>query len=356
MRDAGLAAARPGHLGGARRAAALCVVQADELGRARPCGQARGDPRRRRATAALGGDGGGDPRRHPRARSRPPRRAAPALRDGLARRLDAAGGDLRVPARRRRAAAPERARDPGGAHRRRLRPPLQDRGDRRRAVRQGGHIPHLLVLARLGARGRRRAPARARPDGAPAARGVSARALRRGVRRADGAAPRQLPAGLLAPRTDRGGRADHHRGALGGGLVVTGYDVIVIGSGAGGGTLVHRLAPSGKRILLLERGDWLRREPQNWSAHSVFVDNRYVSADTWYDADDKPFQPQVHYFVGGATKLYGAALYRLRAEDFGELMHHDGPSPAWPVGYDEFEPYYTQAETLYRVHGARGED
>jgi choline dehydrogenase-like flavoprotein len=137
---------------------------------------------------------------------------------------------------------------------------------------------------------------------------------------------------------------------------VTTYDVIVIGSGAGGGTLVHRLAPSGKRILLLERGDWLTREPQNWSAHDVFVENRYVSPDTWYDADDKPFQPQVHYFVGGATKLYGAALYRLRAEDFDQLMHHDGPSPAWPVGYDEFEPYYTQAEALYQVHGARGED
>ena len=88
----------------------------------------------------------------------------------------------------------------------------------------------------------------------------------------------------------------------------------------------------------------------------VFVDNRYISPDTWYDADGKPFQPQVHYFVGGATKLYGAALYRLRAEDFGELRHHDGISPAWPIGYDEMEPYYTQAEQLYQVHGARGED
>ena len=98
------------------------------------------------------------------------------------------------------------------------------------------------------------------------------------------------------------------------------YDVIVIGSGAGGGTLVHRLASSGKRILLLERGDWLPREPQNWSAADVFVDNRYVSPDTWYDAETaKAFQPQIHYFVGGATKLYGAALYRLRQEDFGEL-------------------------------------
>jgi choline dehydrogenase-like flavoprotein len=134
------------------------------------------------------------------------------------------------------------------------------------------------------------------------------------------------------------------------------YDVIVIGSGAGGGTLVRHLAPSGKRILLLERGDWLPREPQNWLARDVFVDNRYVSEDTWYDGAGKPFQPQVHYCVGGATKLYGAALYRLRKEDFGALRHHDGISPAWPIDYDEMEPYYTRAEQLYRVHGARGED
>ena len=132
--------------------------------------------------------------------------------------------------------------------------------------------------------------------------------------------------------------------------------MIVIGSGAGGGTLVRRLAPSGKRILLLERGGWLPREPQNWLAEDVFVDDRYVSPDTWYYEDGEAFQPQVHYFVGGATKLYGAALYRLRAEDFGELRHHDGISPAWPIAYDEMEPYYTEAEQLYQVHGARGED
>jgi choline dehydrogenase-like flavoprotein len=134
------------------------------------------------------------------------------------------------------------------------------------------------------------------------------------------------------------------------------YDVIIIGTGAGGGTLARHLAPSGKRILLLERGDWLPREPQNWLAQDVFVDNRYVSEDTWYDGDGKAFQPQIHYFVGGATKLYGAALYRLRAEDFGELKHHDGVSPAWPISYDDIEPYYTLAEQLYEVHGAHGED
>jgi choline dehydrogenase-like flavoprotein len=134
------------------------------------------------------------------------------------------------------------------------------------------------------------------------------------------------------------------------------YDVIIVGTGAGGGTLARHLAPSGKRILLLERGDWLTREPQNWSTADVFVDNRYISPDSWYDAKGKAFQPQIHYFVGGATKLYGAALYRLRERDFGELVHHDGVSPAWPIGYDDLEPYYTLAEQRYQVHGARGED
>jgi len=134
------------------------------------------------------------------------------------------------------------------------------------------------------------------------------------------------------------------------------HDVIVIGSGAGGGTLAGHLAPSGKRILLLERGGWLPREPQNWLAGDVFVDGRYQTPDTWYYSDGSPFAPQVHYYVGGATKLYGAALYRLRAEDFGVLRHADGISPAWPIAYDEMEPYYTQAEQLYQVHGARGED
>jgi choline dehydrogenase-like flavoprotein len=134
------------------------------------------------------------------------------------------------------------------------------------------------------------------------------------------------------------------------------YDVIIIGTGAGGGTLARHLAPSGKRVLLLERGDWLPREPENWSTADVFVDGRYISQDTWYDGKGKAFQPQMHYFVGGATKLYGAALYRLREKDFGELQHHDGISPAWPISYADMEPHYTQAERLYQVRGARGED
>src|SRR6185312_16232356 len=116
--------------------------------------------------------------------------------------------------------------------------------------------------------------------------------------------PGQRAPGLLPPGADRGGRPDH-RPRTDGGDMSDHYDVIIVGSGAGGGTLARHLAPSGKRVLLLERGDWLTREPENWLAHDVFVDNRYVSPDTWYDAHGKAFQPQVHYFVGGATKLYG---------------------------------------------------
>ena len=136
----------------------------------------------------------------------------------------------------------------------------------------------------------------------------------------------------------------------------TQYDVIIIGSGAGGGTLARHLAPSGTSILMLERGDWLKREQQNWDVEEVFIKNRYVPKETWYDKMGKPFQPGVHYFVGGATKMYGAALYRLRKEDFGELKHYDGISPAWPIDYEAMEPYYTRAEQMYQVHGARGED
>jgi choline dehydrogenase-like flavoprotein len=132
--------------------------------------------------------------------------------------------------------------------------------------------------------------------------------------------------------------------------------VIIIGSGAGGGTLAYALADSGKSILLLERGDFLPRELENWDAKSVFVEGRYFSKDEWFDRDGRQFQPQVHYYVGGATKLYGAALYRLRPGDFGELKHADGISPAWPLSYSDFEPWYSAAEQLYQVHGNGGED
>ena len=134
------------------------------------------------------------------------------------------------------------------------------------------------------------------------------------------------------------------------------YDVIVIGSGPGGGSVVHRLAPTGKRILLLERGDYLPRSPANWDSQTVFVDGTYQATETWYGADGSSFHPGLHYYVGGNSKVYGAALFRMRERDFDDIVHKDGVSPAWPVKYDAFEPYYAEAERLFHVHGQRGED
>lgn len=134
------------------------------------------------------------------------------------------------------------------------------------------------------------------------------------------------------------------------------YDVIIIGSGAGGGTLAYALAQAGKKILLIERGDYLPQEKENWQPKALFVDNRYHAKETWYDQAGKPFAPGINYYVGGNTKVYGAALLRLRKEDFGEIKHVGGISPAWPLSYEEFKPYYLAAEKLYTVHGQRGED
>jgi choline dehydrogenase-like flavoprotein len=134
------------------------------------------------------------------------------------------------------------------------------------------------------------------------------------------------------------------------------FDVIIIGSGAGGGTLFHALAPTGKRVLLLERGAYVPREKDNWSTKAVNLEGKYNTRETWRDRDGKPLHPHTNYFVGGNTKFYGAALFRLRREDFGEIKHWGGVSPAWPISYEELEPYYTRAEHLYQVHGKRGVD
>jgi choline dehydrogenase-like flavoprotein len=134
------------------------------------------------------------------------------------------------------------------------------------------------------------------------------------------------------------------------------FDIIIIGTGAGGGTLAHRLAPSGKKILLIERGSYLPREKENWQSEDVFLTSRYATKEKWIDKKGKEFSPGTHYYVGGNTKFYGAALLRMRESDFGEVKHHGGISPAWPVSYKEFEPYYDLAEQLFHVHGKRGID
>ena len=134
------------------------------------------------------------------------------------------------------------------------------------------------------------------------------------------------------------------------------FDIIIIGSGAGGATLAQRLAPSGKKILILERGEHVPREAENWDSKAVFIDHRYRTKEHWFDKRGKPFTPNTHYWVGGNTTFYGAALMRLRKGDFEETRHKGGLSQAWPIKLDDLAPYYAEAETLWRVHGARGVD
>ena len=133
-------------------------------------------------------------------------------------------------------------------------------------------------------------------------------------------------------------------------------DVVIVGSGMGGSMLAHSLRDSGLDILVLERGDFLPSEPENWDATEVFGRHRYANAETWRSSDGSAYKPGQYYWVGGNTKMFGAALTRFRAEDFGTLQHAGGVSPAWPIGYDEIEPYYSRAETLMRVHGSVGGD
>lgn len=133
-------------------------------------------------------------------------------------------------------------------------------------------------------------------------------------------------------------------------------DVLIIGSGAGGGTLARALAPSGLSILILERGDYLPREWGNWDAHTVFADHRYHTDETWRDEKGNPFSPVTGYHVGGNTKFYGAAILRRREQDFVPRQHREGSTPPWPIGYDDLAPYYDQAEAWYFAHGQAGAD
>lgn len=134
------------------------------------------------------------------------------------------------------------------------------------------------------------------------------------------------------------------------------YDFIIIGTGAGGGTLAYKLAPTGKKILILERGSFLPREKANWDTVEVVQKDRYHTNEIWYDQKGQAIHPGTGYFVGGNTKVYGGALFRWREQDFHQVIHKGGISPEWPLKYRDFEPYYTQAEKLYEVHGKRGLD
>ncbi|MGB3640992.1 MAG: GMC family oxidoreductase [Rivularia sp. (in: cyanobacteria)] len=134
------------------------------------------------------------------------------------------------------------------------------------------------------------------------------------------------------------------------------YDVIIIGSGAGGGTLAHKLAATGKKILVLEQGDFLEKESSQLVEVEVFKKEQFHASEQWYDSEGEPFHPQTSYSVGGNTKIYSGVLQRMREKDFEKVQHQDGISPEWEVKYQDFEPYYTEAEKLYQVHGKTGDD
>lgn len=133
-------------------------------------------------------------------------------------------------------------------------------------------------------------------------------------------------------------------------------DVIIIGSGVGGGAVARQLAGSGARILILERGDFLPDEPQNADAEAVFVQARYRTREEYQDESGRRYRPGQYYFVGGHTKFYGTAMFRFRDSDFQETAHEDGISPGWPLRYADLEPHYAEAERLFGVRGSAGAD
>lgn len=134
------------------------------------------------------------------------------------------------------------------------------------------------------------------------------------------------------------------------------YDVIIIGTGAGGGTLARKLAPTGKKILVLERGKFSARESSELEDTEVFKKEQFHAPESWQDSAGEPFYPQTSYCVGGNTKIWYGVLMRMRERDFEEVQYQDGLSPEWPLKYRDFEPYYTEAEQLYQVHGKTGDD
>ena len=124
----------------------------------------------------------------------------------------------------------------------------------------------------------------------------------------------------------------------------------------GGATLAAALAPSGQRIVILERGGRMEDTPKSRDALAIFRDGHFRPDEHWLDGEGKPFNPGNYYVAGGNSKLYGAVLIRYRAEDFGPLRHMGGRTQGWPISYDTLEPYYSQAEKLYQVRGVLGED
>ena len=133
-------------------------------------------------------------------------------------------------------------------------------------------------------------------------------------------------------------------------------DVIIIGSGMGGATLAAALAPTGRRIVILERGERLENSAHARDDRAIWGRGHYRPKEQWLDAAGAAFNPGNYYYAGGNSKFYGAVLFRYRAEDFAPLRHIGGTTPGWPTSYAEIEPWYQKAEDLYQVRGTLGQD
>lgn len=133
-------------------------------------------------------------------------------------------------------------------------------------------------------------------------------------------------------------------------------DVVIIGSGMGGATLAAALAPSGRRVLILERGHRMEHTPEARDAEAIFGRGHFRPGEEWLDGKGRSFSPGNYYHAGGNSKFYGAVLIRYRAEDFRPLRHKGGTTLGWPMTYDDLEPFYQAAERLYQVRGFLGED
>lgn len=129
------------------------------------------------------------------------------------------------------------------------------------------------------------------------------------------------------------------------------WDYLIVGSGMGGATLAAALAPTGRRVLIVERGERLVDSAEARDATAIFRRGHFKPKETWLDAEGRTFNPGNYAFVGGNTKFYGAVLLRYRAEDFHPLRHMGGVTPGWPIAYDALEPFYSAAERMYRVRG-----
>ena len=129
-------------------------------------------------------------------------------------------------------------------------------------------------------------------------------------------------------------------------------DLLIVGAGMGGSALAFALRKTDIDILILERGGYLKQERDNWDPQAVISRRKYDPEERWTDHQGRLFSPRVYYNVGGSSKFFGGSAFRLRREDFEGKHYPDGDTVAWPIGYDDLEDCYEEAESAMWVHGS----